>query len=307
MSNTPPPRTGKKTGMFIAVAAVLIILIAGLAYWYTQIKVPRDEAAERYSAAIAEYEEAAAVVATKNAVLTEKFEELEALVNSGQEPFDSVLLETSGAVIGQSQAEIVEIPALPATLETIKSASAKEIDEFAKELGAITASLGEVPSHESTIANIEQARVDLEASVALAKQLTAPSEQFVIKRLQGLKNISGVQAATEDHDPNGQLGKAGGYTSAVFFSSDLVDKKDIFRNGDIVEVGTEGGGSIETYATEQDAIKRDTYLSAFDGAPISSGSHVVLGTSVIRTSDNLTASQQKALETRIIESLMRMD
>lgn len=34
-------------------------------------------------------------------------------------------------------------------------------------------------------------------------------------------------------------------------------------------------------------------LSGFDGSPFASGSHAVLGTVIVQTSDKLTASQQK--------------
>lgn len=39
------------------------------------------------------------------------------------------------------------------------------------------------------------------------KQITNPNEDFVIQRLKGIPNISGYQAVTEDHDPNGNLNK----------------------------------------------------------------------------------------------------
>lgn len=38
-----------------------------------------------------------------------------------------------------------------------------------------------------------------------------------------------------------------------------------------------------------------------------SGSHKVVGTCIIRTSDSLTATQQKELEAAIIEALTKLD
>ena len=59
--------------------------------------------------------------------------------------------------------------------------------------------------------------------------------------------------------------------------------------------------------TKISSTKRNEYLAAFDGAGIlSSGSHSVVGTIVIRTSDKLTASQQKEMEENIYNSLIEI-
>ena len=129
-----------------------------------------------------------------------------------------------------------------------------------------------------------QAKMDaLETSIKQFKQLTNPSEEFVISRIQPLEGITGVAAATEENDINGQFNKAGGYTAQVFFSYSLVDQSTTYGNT-LLEKGTDAGGSIEVYKTVEDAEKRDTYLSAFDGSVLASGSHKVVGTLVVRTS-----------------------
>lgn len=120
-----------------------------------------------------------------------------------------------------------------------------------------------------------------------------------------LKTVSGIvdiSAATEDNDPNEHLNKAGGYTAAVYFSHRDIDQSSV--TGDtIIEKGTACGGQIEVYQTEEDANKRNTYLSSFDGSILSNGSHTVVGTVLIRTSDKLNASQQKELEKSIVAAL----
>lgn len=40
-------------------------------------------------------------------------------------------------------------------------------------------------------------------------------------------------------------------------------------------------------------VNRDKFLASFDGSVLASGSHTVVGTILVRTSDELTASQQK--------------
>ena len=138
------------------------------------------------------------------------------------------------------------------------------------------------------------------------RQITAPTESFVIQRIADVESISGVQAVTEDHDPNGNLNKAGGYTACIYFSSSLINQDEVFGN-DIVEKGTDCGGCIEVYPTIEEAEKRNTYLSAFDGAGmLDSGSHNILGSIVIRTSRTLTATQQSELTQKISEKLLEL-
>ena len=133
--------------------------------------------------------------------------------------------------------------------------------------------------------------------------LINPSEQFVISQLEELDVVTGVEAATEDHDPNGNLHKQGSCTAAVFFTTTFLDPATV--SGDtIIDKGTKGGGQIEVYATAADAEKRDAYLSTMDGTLVASGSHRVLGSMVVRTSYNLTASKQKELERIIVEKFL---
>jgi hypothetical protein len=68
------------------------------------------------------------------------------------------------------------------------------------------------------------------------------------------------------------------------------------------------GGSIEVYPSVEDANKRNDDLTAIDTAePIKTGSHTVVGTMVVRTSNLLTEEQQKDLETRIIWELTKLE
>lgn len=138
------------------------------------------------------------------------------------------------------------------------------------------------------------------------EQVTNPSEKFILKRLSDVSHITDMEAVTEGNDPNGNLNKAGGYTSCVYFSTDLLDQSEIYGNS-VIDKGTDGGGSVEVYPTARDAYTRNEYLSVFDSSSVlNSGSHTVLGTIVIRTSRNLTASQQKQLEQEIYDSFIEI-
>lgn len=157
-------------------------------------------------------------------------------------------------------------------------------------------------------------------------KLINPSEEYVISCLKNVDSIEMIEAATEEHDPNENLHKQGGYTSAVYFTiSEIEIKADmqfggyvaivndrteliiLDENGRVdspVDLGTKCGGQIEVYATVEEALRRDVYLSGFDGTAFSSGSHIIVGSMIIRTSSLLRASQQQELTAKIEEALM---
>ena len=129
-----------------------------------------------------------------------------------------------------------------------------------------------------------------------------PSAEEVIQLLQGIDHIQRPTAATPENDPNDGLGKEDGYRAAVFFESDLVDEK-YRKDEDVLENGTRGGGCVEVYANEEDAQKRDDYLSNFDGTFIDGGFHCVVGNCVVRISGNLDGADQRELEEAIVRAL----
>jgi hypothetical protein len=136
------------------------------------------------------------------------------------------------------------------------------------------------------------------AACSASKEL-AP--ETIKESLLTLSGVSDAEIITEENDPNGNLGKQGSYTGGVYFSSDLI--KDV-EGSSPTEKGTDGGGCVEIYKNAADAKKRDEYLAEFDGmGAFSSGSHKVFNNMVIRTSSQLTASQQQELESSILKIL----
>lgn len=266
---------------------VAVVAVAAVAVWYVQYLIPHNQAAEKFSAAAEGLEQ-------RNAELDDAISGLQDLMGSESAPLDPATLDAASEAIGAAQGARQVAPEMPADTEAILAA-AEEIDGMG--------------DYAEQLEGIETARANLKNSIDQLLQVTNPSEQFVIERLTGLPNITGVEAVTEENDPNGNLDKDGGYTSTVYFSSDLVDQSQTYAMEGytgIPAVGTEGGGAIEMYATVEDAEKRNDYLATFDGGLLASGSHTVVGTCVVRTSDYLTASQQDALEREVIESLTRL-
>jgi hypothetical protein len=295
-------KSRKKIVIISIVLAVVVIAVAAVCFWYFQYKVPYDQAVENYNEAASNYNSAITALETRNAELDENIALLQAVIDSEDPPLDDTLLVSSGAVVGEAQgvkSEVPEIPEIPEETDAINAAAAELITK--------TGETNRAGDYSEEISNLQDAKQLLETSIRQMEQVTNPTEQFVISRLQGIPNIVGLQAVTEDHDPNGKLNKQGGYTATVYFSSDLVDPSNYLDEGDIVDKGTDGGGGIEVYRTVEDAESRSTYLGAFDGSIFASGSHTVCGTVLIRISNYLTASQQQALEQSIREALIRID
>ncbi len=243
------------------------------------------------------FEVAAASLEEKNAEVDASIADLTEAMRSEIRPFDESTLTACEEAISSAQGARIEVPEMADTAEEIQAQVA--------ELEAV--------DYSDQLAAMAEAKSALLDSIRQMEQITNPSAAFVIQRLTGVEHIMLPTAVTEDMDPNGQLGKQGGYTATVYFMCDLVDQSKVFvdtfnsTGNEVIDKGTDGGGAIEVYANEEDAIRRDQYLSSFDGSWIASGSHHVYGTCVIRTSNELTASQQKELEEAIVEALTRLE
>jgi hypothetical protein len=51
----------------------------------------------------------------------------------------------------------------------------------------------------------------VEHAIAVVKQITAPSGEWITERLKSVDGITGTQAVTKNHDPDGLLSKEGGF------------------------------------------------------------------------------------------------
>lgn len=273
----------KKKTLLGLIAAIAIIVI-GICVWYFQVKKPHDLAETKFNAAVKEVE-------AKNTELTSAMNDAQKILDKKEAVYDNTTKEAFITTLSDAKAAQRKIPDLP---------------KKTADINAETKKLSEPLDYSSVINAISEKQTAYQNSVLQMKQITNPNEDFVIQRLKGIPNISGYQAVTEDHDPNGNLNKQGGYTSTVYFSTPLIDQSSVYGN-DIVDKGTECGGAIEVYASEEDAEKRDSYLASFDGAGmLNSGSHKVLGTIVIRTSTKLTATQQNEFTNNITNKLLEL-
>lgn len=274
----------KKKKTLLGLIAAIAIIVIGICVWYFQVKKPHDLAETKFNAAVKEVE-------AKNTELTSAMNDAQKILDKKEAVYDNTTKEAFITALSDAKAAQRKIPDLP---------------KKTADINAETKKLSEPLDYSSVINAISEKQTAYQNSVLQMKQITNPNEDFVIQRLKGIPNISGYQAVTEDHDPNGNLNKQGGYTSTVYFSTPLIDQSSVYGN-DIVDKGTECGGAIEVYASEEDAEKRDSYLASFDGAGmLNYGSHKVLGTIVIRTSTKLTATQQNEFTNNITNKFLEL-
>lgn len=246
---------------------------------------------EEKEKAIADFNAAVSMAEKNNSDIQNSISDLQALVDAETLPLDMATLDNATTIIAKARTKIIEIPEIPSKTEEIISSTENMLKN---------ADCSEI------LNELQSANDALSISIKQMQQVTNPTEAFIIERLTGLPNIIEMEAVTEDNDPNGNLNKQGGYTATVYFTSDLIDQTDVYGKS-IVDKGTKAGGSIEVYPTIEDANKRNAYLAEFDGAGIlNSGSHSVVGTILIRTSNKLTASQQKEMEQNIYNSLIEI-
>lgn len=276
----------KKTKIIIPIVLVACIVIGALCWWKL-VKVPHDQA-------VAAFQEKVEIVEGKNKKLEQAIADLKTVSESGEKPYDEAVITEATAAVAAAQEAEEKVPEIPEKTEDIIKA---------------TEALNTEVDYSEQIAALQTAKTDFSNSIQQLKQVTNPAESFVITRLQNVDEITGIQAVTEDYDPNGNLNKAGGYTADIYFTSSNVDQSEVYTsgNGDIVDKGTDGGGCVEVYANEEDATKRNDYLTGFDGGILDGGSHQVVGTCVIRTSTHLTTSQQNALAEKVTQALIALE
>lgn len=266
--------------VYVAIAVIVVIVVSCYAF----IIAPHNRA-------MREFREAAAVVQQKNAELQEKIDAGQQALDAGETPFDIETKDSLTVLIANSKQELRQIP--------------NDLPYMASEIDKRTEELRKPLDFAGDIQKLQEAKEGFEKSVRQLKQVTAPTQDFVISRLGQVVGVSDIAPVTEENDPNHHLNKPRGYTAAIFFShSKVKDQYGQYSGKNSIEKGTSGGGCIEVFANTEDANARNEYLSSFDGNGLfDSGSHEVVGTVLIRTSHDLTATQQKELTAEIKSAL----
>ncbi len=278
-----------------------------------------NAAVATYNEQVARYNEAVESVKEENKLVVTELGNAQTVINGNGEPYDGATLLDLKNAIAELESTKVDDPASleeESTVEVDAEMSRDELDQVKEDVMERSAQLEEktvpdppsAPDYANAIEGLRDALQLYQMSVQSLNQITAPADEFVIERLQGVDTITKIEAVTEDHDPNGQLNKQGGYIGCIYFRDNQIEPDSLYLEDgeeDVIEIGTEGGGSIEIFQTPEEAEARNQYLAGFDGAGfLSPGSHQVEGTLVVRTSDNLTATQQKELTEKIVAALI---
>ena len=279
----------KKTKLIIVAVVVVIAVIVGSLGAYFGYFKPHKEAVAAYNVVVSDIQE-------KNDQLDGEIKKLQELVDNEDKPLDETTIDTAKEALKNAGASKIVIGEKPKATKDILSRT--------KELSTPV-------DYSDALTSLSTAYTNLENSKKQYKQVVNPSEEFVMQRILTVDDVADARAVTEDQDPNGNLHKAGGYTSTIYFESKTVNQSDVYVSGEYADVlidkGTDAGGAIEVYENVEDAEKRRDYLATFDGTIFANGTHTVIGTVLVRTSKELTATQQIELEQKVIDALTRLE
>lgn len=266
LEGKPPKQKRRHTGLKFFFFLMLIVgSLAAFSYYYflPNLVIPAQAATARYNEAVSEYN--AVVPRYNEAVDGLSVENLRGFMQEAQELSEQGTgwLSVSKSVIGGNRAEKIDADA--ATIRAMATEVAEEI--------------------------------------LILEELRDPTEEWVAKKLTGVDGVDQVVAVTAANDPNGLLGKDGGYSSCTYFTTGLLGK-DVVKGNSPVQKGVDGGGAVEVYPTLEDAQARCEYLAEFDDTILYSGSYALVGTMVIRTSCLLDDNAQYALTNNIVNSMI---
>lgn len=247
----------------------------------------RGELCRAWAEALEAYNSAYADLSEDNASLEKAISTGEATANASLPVMDDTLYNTLAEAISTAKNALVPLAERGETPEAT--------------LAAAEAMTG------SNYSGIAQAILDvctqIESSNQLYALVDAPSDDRVIACLSQVEGVVQCVAVTEETDSNNSLNKAGSYIGRIIFAYEAVTRSAISDSA-LLNMGTDAGGSIEVFRNQEDAEKRDSYLAVFDGTILDSGSHVVVGTLVVRASSKLTAAQQQELQAAITQALL---
>lgn len=316
----------KRTKIIIACAALGLVLICVVISCLSSVSGRAEKAVKKYNDMVSiynieaiAYNDAVELVEQANAKLDSVIDSAQILLDSNAIPYDNQCkIELEQAIQTALQAKVDAPAKFPVYEEMTIPQDAT--DEQLRELAETASSL--IKQMEATVPGsllqpdyagpkslVQDAMTAFERSVLVQLQITAPKDEFILERLKQIDTVLAVGAVTKSNDPNGLLGIQGGYIGCIYFSDSRVDKEKLNLKPseyDVISMGAIGGGAIEIYGSIDDAQMRNTYLSSYDNTELDPGSHVVVGTLVIRTSSMLSKEQQAELTDSIIKAIISL-
>ena len=237
----------------IAIAAAVIAAVIFAAFFFTVWNARKasraaidayNAAAEKYNEEISPYNEAVNQIASENEELQKILDRAKTDVDSGDAAYKPETLEDLKKELEKAQKLPAELPALidPFDMMTAPAGfSKKELNiqqqeaeaslEAVKEAEANIPKTPEVPDFSEAENSLLEKCEAYEKSVRMLKNVTSPEDSFVKERLGKVDTIVGTGAVTKEYDPNGLLGKKGGYTGCVYFLDERIDR-ELLPSGD---------------------------------------------------------------------------
>ena len=262
----------------IAIAAAVIAALIFAAFFFTVWSARKasqaaidayNAAAEKYNEEISPYNEAVNQIASENEELQKILDRAKADVDSGDAAYKPETLEDLKKELEKAQKLPAELPALIDPFDKMAAPagfSKKELNiqqqeaeaslEAVKEAEANIPETPEVPDFSEAENSLLEKCEAYEKSVRMLKNVTSPEDSFVKERLGKVDTIVGTGAVTKEYDPNGLLGKKGGYTGCVYFLDERIDREqlpsDDFRKpGQAAPEEESTAGGTESEAAEE--------------------------------------------------------
>jgi len=162
-------------------------------------------------------------------------------------------------------------------------------------LALVAASCGGGGTKTVTVAGTSTPSATTGAASTQSKELETPDDVFAALKSAGLP-IGAVRSYTASTDPNELLGRPGQYTGkANFRDRRLPPTKDF---------DTSSGGSVETFANQDDAKHRYDYVSAIaKGSALFAEYDYLERNALLRLSSKLTPAQAKVYEKAFRDAL----
>ena len=179
-----------------------------------------NTAVAAYNDQVAQYNESVGSVKDENKTLTVELGNAQTVINGDGEPYDGATLVDLKNAMADLESAKVEEPALleeERPVEINAEMSREELNQIKEEIVEKSVQLDEKtipeapskPDYTNALEELRNALQSYQTSVQSLNQITAPADEFVIERLQGVDTITKIEAVTESHDPNGQLNKQG--------------------------------------------------------------------------------------------------
>ena len=243
-----------------------------------------NAAVREYNAAIAPFNEAASGIADANNTLQGVLDAAQAVLDKGEkayEPDTQDELESAVKKAGKAFAEVpvqidpLEEQALPVSFST-KELAQHEAETALNAVGEAREKIPDVPDvpdYKKELDAVRTAQKKYEDSVQKLANVTSPPDSFVMERVEKIKTVAAAEAVTADNDPNGLLGKNGGYIGCVYFLDERVDRdllpQEAFAKEH--ENAAEDGDDAGSESSEEAAASAGTEESSSDDAADSTG------------------------------------